>query len=248
MVKVKLVFVGGNPAGTAVLKSVAENKDCEVLGVVPNKSERGGVIDEATRMLMPLLSVERVAELKDLDLLLSVHSGTIIREPVLSLPRHGGLNVHFSLLPRHRGMFPLGHAILEGDEYTGVTVHKIDRGLDTGPILFQERFPISPSDTYHTLYTEGTNRAVRLVNAAIGQVASGRALKFREQVGEPSYHDRSSYPPNEIDLCSGPKGIRRHVRALTSPRYEPPHILIGGTKFYVTPKLATDDGAKEGET
>lgn len=77
----------------------------------------------------------------DADLYVIAAYGQILRQAILDLPRHGCLNVHPSLLPRHRGPSPIASAILAGDEETGVTIMLTDRGMDTGPILTQERVP-----------------------------------------------------------------------------------------------------------
>ena len=77
--------------------------------------------------------------------------GQILRPEVLSLPPYGCVNLHASLLPRHRGASPIAAAILAGDRETGVTLMKMDPGLDTGPVLAQKRMPIQVSDTAETL-------------------------------------------------------------------------------------------------
>jgi len=77
--------------------------------------------------------------------------GQILRQEVLDLPPHGCINVHASLLPRWRGASPIQAAILAGDSETGVTIMRMDKGLDTGPILRQRAIPISPEDTAATL-------------------------------------------------------------------------------------------------
>ncbi len=77
--------------------------------------------------------------------------GQILPPPVLALPARGCLNVHASLLPRYRGAAPIPAAILAGDATTGVTIMRMDEGLDTGPILAQAECPISPGDTTATL-------------------------------------------------------------------------------------------------
>jgi len=77
--------------------------------------------------------------------------GLILPPEVLSLPKFGCLNVHPSLLPRHRGPSPVVNAILDGDETTGVTIMLLDAGLDSGPILAQREMPILPEDTTGSL-------------------------------------------------------------------------------------------------
>jgi methionyl-tRNA formyltransferase len=77
--------------------------------------------------------------------------GELVPRPVLELPPHGCLNIHPSLLPRHRGAAPVAAAILSGDPVTGVTIMRMDEGLDTGPILAQEEYPIAVDDTTGSL-------------------------------------------------------------------------------------------------
>ncbi len=91
-----------------------------------------------------------LAELKP-DLIVVVAYGKILPQEVLDIPPHGCLNVHPSLLPRHRGPSPIATAILEGDEFTGVTIIKLDAGMDTGPIVAQERVRIEPEDATGSL-------------------------------------------------------------------------------------------------
>lgn len=81
------------------------------------------------------------------DLIVVSAFGQLLPPEVLSLPRHGCLNVHASLLPRHRGASPVAAAILAGDAQTGISIMLMDAGLDTGPILAQRALPIAPHES-----------------------------------------------------------------------------------------------------
>lgn len=96
---------------------------------------------------------EAIAELAALrpDLLVIVAYGQILRPAVLAIPARGALNLHASLLPRGRGPAPIAAAILDGLEETGVSIMQLDEGLDTGPVLAQEREPIDVTDTAASL-------------------------------------------------------------------------------------------------
>jgi methionyl-tRNA formyltransferase len=85
------------------------------------------------------------------DVIVVAAFGKILRPEVLSLPELGCLNLHASLLPRHRGAAPIPAAILAGDIETGITLMKMDEGLDTGPILAQKKIAIRPEDTAASL-------------------------------------------------------------------------------------------------
>lgn len=103
--------------------------------------------------------------LRDLapDVIIVVAFGQILTKEVLELPPHCCLNVHASLLPRHRGASPIASAILDGDAETGVTIMQMDEGLDTGPIISQHAIPIHPDDTTGTLSTRLADVGARLL-------------------------------------------------------------------------------------
>jgi methionyl-tRNA formyltransferase len=96
---------------------------------------------------------ENLEELRRLapDVIVVAAFGQILRREVLDLPRFRCINVHASLLPRHRGASPIAGALLAGDQKTGVTIMLMDEGLDTGAILTWSAFPIAPDDTTGTL-------------------------------------------------------------------------------------------------
>ena len=122
----------------------------------PRRSALSPSVEEVARSrALPFMSigdvnseenVERLREL-DADLFVSIHFDQILKSRVLALPRLGTLNVHGSLLPRNRGLFPYFWALANGDDATGVTVHWIDVGIDTGKIIAQVETKISPGDT-----------------------------------------------------------------------------------------------------
>lgn len=101
----------------------------------------------------PLRRPEHMEELRRLapDVIVVAAFGQILRREVLELPHFGCLNVHASLLPRHRGASPIAGALLAGDQKTGVTIMLMDEGLDTGAILTWSAMPIAPDDTAGTL-------------------------------------------------------------------------------------------------
>ena len=122
----------------------------------------------------------------------------IVPERVLSLPPHGTVQYHPSLLPRHRGRSAINWAIINGDTETGITIFWPDRGIDTGLLLLQKKAPISSTDTVSSLYrnylfplgVEGLGEAVALIN-------QGRAPKMVQEEGQATYE-----PPCEGELAN----------------------------------------------
>lgn len=123
--------------------------------------ERGLDLYQPAR-LHPPETVARLAGWRP-DLIAVAAFGQLLPEPVLSLPPHGCLNVHASLLPRYRGASPIAAAILAGETVTGVTIMRMDEGLDTGPILAQAECPIDPGETTATLSAKLAELGARLL-------------------------------------------------------------------------------------
>ena len=114
------------------------------------------------------------------DLLVTVAYGKIFGPRFMALFPRGGINVHPSLLPRHRGPSPLQAAILSGDTRTGVTIQAIAPEMDSGAILLQEEIPLDSRATVEALHDELGRRGARLVTQAVALIAAG-AAQWREQ-------------------------------------------------------------------
>lgn len=123
-----------------------------------------------------LRAPEAFAELEALqpDLIVVTAFGQILRQNVLDLPRFGCVNVHASLLPRWRGAAPIQAAILHGDEQTGVTIMRMDAGVDTGPILAQRPVPIEPEDNAGTLSARLAEEGANLLVEVLPDYLEGR--------------------------------------------------------------------------
>ncbi|GGG17437.1 methionyl-tRNA formyltransferase [Caldovatus sediminis] len=105
----------------------------------------------------------------DLDAAVVAAYGLILPKPMLEAPRRGCLNIHASLLPRWRGAAPIQAAILAGDAETGVTIMRMDEGLDTGPMLLREAVPIGPRTTAQELHDRLAELGARLVLRALAE-------------------------------------------------------------------------------
>ncbi len=157
---IRCVFLGTPPAAVPGLEAL--HRIAEVAAVVtrPDKPRgRSGrpvasPVDEAARRLaLPVIKPvsggeleQHLAELPPLDVGVVVAFGMILSPAALSVPRAGFVNLHFSLLPRWRGAAPVERAILAGDSMTGVTMMRMEEGLDTGPILAKRHIPIDPDE------------------------------------------------------------------------------------------------------
>jgi methionyl-tRNA formyltransferase len=162
----RTVFMGSPEFAVPILRALASHYS--ILSVVtrpdrPSGRGRGlkmpavkhAAMELGLDVLQPdkLSSPEVVSHLRDLapDLIVVAAFGQLLKHDILDLPAHGCLNVHASLLPRWRGAAPIPASIVAGDPETGVTIMRMDPGLDTGPILAQDRMPIDPNETTATL-------------------------------------------------------------------------------------------------
>ena len=110
------------------------------------------------------------------DIAVLVAYGRSLKQPILDVPKHGFLNLHPSLLPRHRGPSPIQTAILEGDSVTGVSVMRLDAGMDTGDLLLQEEAEILPDDTTASLSDRLAEQGAVLLVRGVQQIANGDAV------------------------------------------------------------------------
>ncbi|WP_328929992.1 formyltransferase family protein [Streptomyces sp. NBC_00190] len=118
----------------------------------------------------------------------SLNNRQIFREPLLRVDGLRILNIHNGLLPRHRGLPSVAvlFALLHGDTEYGVTVHEVDAGIDTGPVLAEHRFPVGPEDRYHEVMLRGIRACHALFEQILPAVAAGTAHPARAAAAEPS--------------------------------------------------------------
>jgi len=135
--------------------------------------------------------------------------GLILPQPLLQLPPRGCLNVHASLLPRWRGAAPIQRALLAGDALTGITIMKMNEGLDTGPILLQEAIPISADDTAGTLH----DKLAQLGAELIVRVLASAPAPLAQDESAATYAPRIGKHEAEIDWRKPAVEIERQVRA-----------------------------------
>jgi methionyl-tRNA formyltransferase len=146
----------------------------------------------------------------DLDAAVVAAYGLILPKPMLDAPRRGCLNIHASLLPRWRGAAPIQAAILAGDDRTGVTIMRMDEGLDTGPMLLAEAVPIGPETTASTLHDTLAALGARLILRALAENPPA--------VPQPdegvTYAPKLTREDGRIDWSRDAAAIDRQVRAL----------------------------------
>lgn len=225
----RVVFWGSPAFAVATLEALLAS-DHEVVGVVtqpPRPKGRGRkerptpVAEAAMAAGVPVLSppkprgagfLEALGALRP-DVSVVAAYGEILPPEALELPPHGSINVHASLLPAYRGAAPVTRAILDGLDETGVTIMRMDAGLDTGPILLAEPEPIGPDDTAATLTDRLAVRGAALAVEALDRLEAGDLEAVPQTGAGASYAHKVSAGEAAIDWGGSARGIERSVRA-----------------------------------
>ena len=157
------------------------------------------------------------SELADLapDVVIVAAYGLFLPDEVLRLPRLGCLNIHPSLLPRHRGPSPVATAILDGDETSGVTIMLLDEGMDTGPILAQRETRISADETAEELTERLFELGSELLVDTLDQWGREQILPTPQNNDDASVTRRLQREDGRIDWSQSADSIARRVRAFT---------------------------------
>ena len=162
-----------------------------------------------------LKSAEVVAQLAKFhpEVIVVAAFGQILPQSVLDIPSCGCINIHPSLLPRFRGVSPVAAAILAGDEFTGVSIMLMDRGLDTGPVLARAQIPISAQDTTGSLTAKLSLIAAQLLLEILPRWSRGELTPHPQSGAEATYSGSISKEEGEVDWRLPAIDIWRRVRA-----------------------------------
>lgn len=147
------------------------------------------------------------------DIIVVAAFGQILPPEVLDLPPFGSINVHASLLPRWRGAAPIHAAILHGDDETGITIMKMDPGLDTGPIISKRSMSISPDETTGTLSARLAEAGAQLLIEALTDYLAGEITPYPQDNALATYAPMLKKADAELDFSLSAQVLERWVRA-----------------------------------
>jgi methionyl-tRNA formyltransferase len=225
----RLIFAGTPEAAVPSLEALAGSAH-EIVSVVtrpPAPLGRKRVLTpspveaKAVELGLPVLRASRLradetAELTALeaDLAVIVAYGGLVREPLLSVPRLGWVNLHFSLLPRWRGAAPVQRAIIAGDETTGVEVFQLEAGLDTGPVLASEEVGIGALETAGHLLARLAPIGARVLAETVDRLADGTAAGVPQE-GEPTLAPKLELADGRLDWAEPAPRVFARIRGVT---------------------------------
>jgi len=226
---VRTVFMGTPEFAVPALNALLREGH-DVVGVLTRQDQPAGrgqqievspVKQAATESGLPiqqprtLRSADALAALTALapDLIVVAAYGLILPQAVLDLPRFGCVNIHGSLLPRHRGAAPIAAAILAGDAEAGVSIMLMDAGVDTGPVLGTAALPIAPDDTTGSLTAKLARLGGELLVATLPRYLAGEIVPLLQPADGASYAPRLEKEAGRIDWREPAAIIERKVRA-----------------------------------
>jgi methionyl-tRNA formyltransferase len=179
------------------------------------------------------------------DLIVVAAFGQILRKDVLELPRYGCINVHASLLPRWRGAAPINAAILQGDEETGVTIMKMDVGLDTGPMLAQRAIRLTREDTAGSVTETLSHLGADLLIETLPDYLSGRIQPVPQPDEGATYAPMLKKEEGRLDFTRPAEELERRVRAFNP--WPGAFMEFDGTLFKVHRAHTESGNAQAGE-
>ena len=244
----RVVFMGTPDFAVPSLHSLFEAPTFDVVGVVTQPDRPAGrgraltspaVKQAAERHHIPvfqpesLRSPDAIQHLRswDSDVIVVVAFGQILRYEVLDLPPFGCINIHASLLPRWRGAAPIQYAIRSGDAETGITIMRMDRGLDSGPIILQKSVPIANDETGETLHDKLAVLGATLLPDTLAGYLRGELIPRQQPEDGITLAPTLRKQDGQIDWTQPARWIDHHVRAYTL--WPGTHTILNGEMIKV---------------
>lgn len=225
---IKIIFMGSSDFSAVILRALASQYSIVTVITQPDKPAGRGkqltappvkILAEElglTCIQPPRLRVPEVFEqLQQVapDLIVVAAYGQILRQNILDLPRYGCINVHASYLPRWRGAAPIQAAILHGDDFTGVTIMKMDAGIDTGPELAKTKVAISLDDTSPSLSNKLAQVGAGLLLETLSGYLSGVTVPVPQVEDGATYASMIKKEEGQLDFSAPVMAIERKIRA-----------------------------------
>lgn len=228
----KIIFMGTPDFATEALEAlVAAGHQVALVVTQPDKPKGRGkemqmtpVKECALKHNIPVFQPVKVKESEAVEKLRTYGAdafvvaafGQILSEEILTMPKFGCINIHASLLPKYRGAGPIQQVILDGEKETGITIMQMDKGVDTGDILFQKAVPIDEKETGDSLHDKLAAAGAKLIVEALEKIAAGDVSPKKQDDEQSCYAKMLQKSMGKIDWSRDAGRIERMVRGLNS--------------------------------
>jgi methionyl-tRNA formyltransferase len=255
--RLRTVFMGTPRFAVPSLAVLAEAADVTLVLCNPDRPAGRGrsmasppAKEEAVRRGIPVFQPEKarhpdaVARIaaEAPDLIVVVAYGHILPKSILDIPRIGCINVHASLLPKYRGAAPINWAVARGETTTGITIMRMDVGMDTGPMLHVREMPIGGEDTAETLFSKLSTLGAEALREALRKLREGTLEETPQDAALATYAPMLKKEHGRIDWGRPAGEVRNLVRGMT-PWPSAFAVHAGKTLKVVSSAVAGESGA-----
>jgi len=256
----RAVFMGTPAFAVPSLAALAEVVDVTLVLCNPDRPAGRGrsmasppVKEEAVRRGIPVFQPEKarhpdaVARIaaEAPDLVVVVAYGHILPKSILDIPRIGSINVHASLLPKYRGAAPINWAVARGESVTGITIMRMDEGMDTGPMLHVPEMPIGEEDTAETMFSKLSNLGAEALREALRKLREGTLDETPQDAALATYAPKLTKEHGRIDWSRPAGEVCNLVRGMTP--WPSAFALHAGTTLKVLSSAVAGESGTAGE-
>ena len=256
-VRLRTVFMGTPRFAVPSLAALAESVDVTLVLCNPDRPAGRGrsmasppVKEEAVRRGIPVFQPDKarhpdaVARItaEAPDLIVVVAYGHILPKSILDIPRLGCINVHASLLPKYRGAAPINWAVARGETVTGITIMRMDEGMDTGPMLHVREIPIGEEDTAETMFSKLSILGAEALREALRKLREGTLDETPQDAALATYAPKLTKEHGRIDWSRSSGEVCNLVRGMT-PWPSAIAVHAGRTLKILSSAVAAESGA-----
>ena len=247
----KIVFMGTPKLSVPILEALIEKYN--VIGVVTQPDKEVGrkriltpspVKECALKYNIPVFQPRRIRkEYEDIkalnpDIIVTAAYGQIVGMELLDSPKFRSINVHGSLLPKYRGGAPIQRSIMNGDEYTGITIMYMEKGMDSGDILSQRALKIEDVDNNETVFEKMSYLGRDLLLETLPKLINGEITPIKQNEDEVTYAYNIEPEEEQLDFTKSAKEVFNHIRALSPAPGA--YFMLKGEKIKIYSSCVTE--------
>lgn len=227
MEKLRIVYMGTPEFSVEPLKRLNEKYDVVMVVTQPDKKigrkqeikfspVKEYAIENNIEVFQPVKIREDYKKVldKNPDVIITCAYGQIIPKEILDYPRYRCINIHASLLPKYRGGAPIQHSIINGDEYTGISIMYMDEKMDSGDVLYQKAIRIKDNDNVGTMFEKLSVLGADMIIDSLPKIISGEIKPIKQNESEVTYAFNISKEDEKIDFNNSSKDIFNKIRGL----------------------------------
>ncbi len=223
MKKLNIILIGTQKIAYYSFKKIIKKKKYNILFIITKKKNKN-IENLSIKNKIKIFKIKNKKQIKKIfnknkiknkiDLIILICFGLKIPKNILKKPKLGCYNIHPSLLPKLKGPSPIQYSILNNYKITGVTIIKMNKEIDMGPIVIQKKYKIKKKQTYKNLYNKLTKLSSKLLNIFIKKIIKKKKIKYKKQNKNKSTYSKKIYKYNgKVNWNNTAKYIERQIRA-----------------------------------